>query len=289
MEDNKVLQVSKKLDERVGLVLKANLLPGFEHAHQMASAIHDLKKYLDDEYMSVIMPLCGSAIGFLTDKDKEPEQNRYSVAVVRDCLIEATLKGVEPVNNQFNIIASRCYITKNGFKYLLKKMPGLTHNVFAKGVNIANDSKSAVVTMQIDYSIDGKPESIVVPFAVKMNAYMGADGAIGKGERKALKFLYEKLTGVAFDDGDADPDGMTKQDQREVGSMTIEKATEEAKTKSKPNIVARVENFLKGIATVEELRAAKHQIPEDLIHLYESRETELLAADVQNEVNNGTA
>jgi hypothetical protein len=272
------IEISKKIDERVGLIFENKDLAGFQRGLQLAEAMSDLRLAMNDEYMSKMMQLQGSKIGFRTDKDKE---GGYTAPVVKDCIIEATLKGVEVVGNQFNIIAGNMYVTKEGFQHLLKKIPGLYFNVYSSGVNIAGDSKSAVVNMTIQYKLNGKEENEVVPFGVKMNAYMGADGAIGKAERKARKWLYEKITGLDFGDDEVEPI------QKEPGTVTVEKADKKAAPKDKDEAErARCKSYLDGIADLPSLKAVKAKIPPHLLDLYDIRETELLAAEVESDLAN---
>lgn len=264
------LEIAKQIDERVGLLFETRELKGFQRALQLGEAIEALRLAMNDEYMSKITPLAGSKIGFRTDKDKE---GGYSVAIVKDCVIQATLTGVEVVGNQFNIIAGNMYVTKEGFQHLLKKIPGLLFNIYASSVQISSDSKSAVVSMKIDYKLNGTSESEVVPFGVKMNAYMGADGAIGKAERKARKWLYEKITGL--DIGDGEPD-----DERTPGSMKVEK--EKVKKESEE---VRCKNYLNSITDSASLKAIKHTIPLKFAEIYNARETELLGQELEKELN----
>ena len=74
----------------------------FKRTLLVSTAMGELQNLLTPKIMAPIMNLQNKSLGFRTDNP-----NGYPVDVVRDCLIEATLKGVYPVGNEFNIIAGR--------------------------------------------------------------------------------------------------------------------------------------------------------------------------------------
>src|SRR5688572_13844840 len=92
----------------------------FIKGHTLATAIKDLQEHLAP-MMPAFMPLQNTALGFKTDNAAG-----YQVEDVRDAVIEATLRGVEVVGNQFNIISGRCYITREGYEHKLRTLKGFT-------------------------------------------------------------------------------------------------------------------------------------------------------------------
>ncbi len=115
---------------------------------------------------------------------------------------------VNPTNNEVNVIAGRCYLALNYFKRVVGTYPGLTDLCVTPG-KILTAPGGATVEMIVTYKLNGKDQKVervggsAIP--VRLNAGMGADGAIGKATRKVLKAVYEKLTGSqAFNDGDVD-------------------------------------------------------------------------------------
>jgi len=76
----------------------------------MAMAIKDLREALTPEAMAAVKELAGTSLGFLTDK-KPHEQ--YPIEVIRECVVEAMIRGVGVVGNQFNIIAGQFYMARN--------------------------------------------------------------------------------------------------------------------------------------------------------------------------------
>jgi hypothetical protein len=192
-------ELIKSLNQTVTQVLSNNQIEAFDRAFQMANAIETLRTLLTKEVMQPIMNLQGSQLGFKTDKDKN---GGYDLKTVTDCLITATLSGVMPTGNQFNIIAGNAYITKEGFEYLLSKVNGLKYKVTHDLPRIQTDK--AAILMHIEWSMfGGQTEKVSQDFPIKSNSYTGADGVIGKGKRKAYNWLYAQVTGVNLPEGDA--------------------------------------------------------------------------------------
>jgi hypothetical protein len=211
--------IAKQLDSSVLSVLGKNELQGFEKAFLIATATSELKKLLSPEYMKPIMELQGNKLGFKTDKDNN---GGYEVSTVKNCLIEAVLMGVQPFGNQFNIIAGNCYITKEGFGYLLSKYEGLYYEITPMLPRINNEKNSAAVVMKVDWILNGKQKSKELDIPVKMNQYMGTDAVIGKATRKARAWLYNTITGSEIPDGDIVDYDATVVDSKINGTVTLE-------------------------------------------------------------------
>ncbi len=192
-------KVSQELDQSVVHVIGSKAIQGFQKAFIVAEATEKLKTLLTTEYMKPIVSLQGNKIGFKTDKD---DKGGYGVEVVRNCLIEAVLTGVQPVGNQFNIIAGNCYITKEGFGYLLKNTTGLTYEIIPMLPRINADKTSAAIVMKIVWTYKGQQETREIEFPIKMNAYMGTDAVIGKANRKARAWLFNTINDCEIADGD---------------------------------------------------------------------------------------
>lgn len=189
----KVSQVAKSLNGSIATVIGAKNIQGFEKAYIISQAINDLRDALAPEYMKPIMALQGNKLGFLSDKT-------YPEDVVKDCLIEAVLTGVQPCGNQFNVIAGKCYITKEGFGYMLGNIDGLKYKIIPELPRI--QGQSAAVNMKIIWNIGGDENSETIDFAIKVNNYMGADAVIGKATRKARAWLFNNITGAEIGDGE---------------------------------------------------------------------------------------
>ena len=194
-----MLATSEQMNEIVLSTLESSG-NGFVQAYQVSLAIQRLKELMTPLYMQVVMGMQNNRLGFKTDKP----DGGYPEPVVKNCLIEAVLTGVLPYGNQFNIIAGNCYVTKEGFGYLLKRIPGLQYELIPALPRISADKGSAAVVMKIRWKMpeDQNWNEREIEFPIKVNNYMGADAVIGKGERKARAWLYKKLTGSEVSDGD---------------------------------------------------------------------------------------
>lgn len=173
----------------------------FLAAFTQAGCIGMLRDAFTPDVMGAFMNLQNTALGFRTDK----AQGGYPEAIVKEAVIEASLRGLLPVGNQFNIISGRMYVTKEGFQYLLSKVPGLRY-----GINLAvpvMKNGGAIVTASMRWKIgDGAQCSAEKDIPVRVNAGMGADAILGKATRKASAWLYNELTHAGIADGDAEGD-----------------------------------------------------------------------------------
>lgn len=171
-----------------------------EQAFTLAAGITQLKAMITPEMMKSIMELQGTALGFCTDKDPE---GGYPVDTVRDCFLEACLRGFHPINNEFNIIVGRFYGTKNGYVRLVGEFPGLTDLRYAIGVAKSHEG-GAVVECKAAWRIKGRKDRIepspgnsndAREIAIRINKGMGIDAIVGKATRKLHALIYAQLTG----------------------------------------------------------------------------------------------
>lgn len=175
-----------------------NIQEGFKRIFATAQCIAQLRTALTDTAMEPIMSLQGSRLGFLTDKDRD---GGYPVDTVKDAVISASLIGLLPCGNQFNIIAGNMYVTKEGFTYLLRKS-GTPYRI-DQAVPIAkNDGAIVRTTINWEDNVGKHEKTLEIP--VKVNARMGIDAILGKAERKAKCWLYNHLTGSTLTDGEAE-------------------------------------------------------------------------------------
>lgn len=206
-------EIITKLNQNVATVIADTELGGFDKAYKIASAISILKELLTSEYMAPIMAMQGNKLGFKTDRDINQDGSKgqgYPEAIVKDCLIEAVLMGVQPYGNQFNIIASNCYLTKEGLGFMLSKWPGLWYRIVNGLPRINTESTSAAIEMKITWTLNGgvlQTEKLDIP--VKMNKRMGVDAVIGKATRKARAWLYSSLSGSEVPEGDITDSGIS--------------------------------------------------------------------------------
>ena len=168
----------------------------FQRAFATANAIGQLRALLTPAVMRPIMELQGTPLGFLADQ-------KYPEDIVRDALIEAVLSGVNPIGNEWNIIAGRMYITKAGMKHKLHDVPGLSFSVTCGFPKLTDNGAALIVSL--DWTYNGKSEHKDLPIPVRVNRGMGADAINGKATRKAYAWLYEHITGQNVNDGETEP------------------------------------------------------------------------------------
>lgn len=208
-------EVVKKMDASVALVLGNMALAGFEKANMVAKSINELKLALTDEYMKPIMALQGTKLGFRTDKDLMKTNtgwvkgNGYPMDVVRDCLIEAVLMGLQPTGNQFNIIAGNMYPTKEGCGALLNRtdlFPGLVKSIVVGLPHVNTEKTSAAFNVVIKWKYNNVERNETVPIPIKIDSYASVDAMVGKATRKARAWLLSELLGVEVTDGEVTED-----------------------------------------------------------------------------------
>jgi hypothetical protein len=172
----------------------------------MAMAIQELKQALTPEAIAAVHELEGTALGFKTDKF----DGKYGDETIRMCVIEAMLRGVSIVGNQFNVIKGNFYIARNGWEAKLRKA-GCTQIVptigkpedvllgtpndkgnrqitatFAAQATCVKDGKRYPASAVAADGIDGRIE--VSAFGKDLQACI--DGLKGKAEARILKKLF---------------------------------------------------------------------------------------------------
>lgn len=197
--DKDELALAETLDKlsATGLACR-DMANNFTKALLSARCIKEFKVALTPKVMGPIMALQGSPLGFRTDKDSS---GGYGENVVKEALIAAAMLGLMPVGNQFNIIGSRFYVTKEGFLFLLGNMPGLKYDVDLGVPKSSNGG--AIVHAAISWTLNGgetQRKELEIP--VRVNNGMGADAVLGKAMRKACCRLYNMLTNSTLSDAD---------------------------------------------------------------------------------------
>lgn len=171
---------------------------GFAEAIHRAKAIAELRQIMDEKFMAELMTLQGTAVGFKTDRD---DKGGYSWQIVRDCVIEAGMKGLQPYGNEFNIIGGRAYIPKEGITALIK----LLNIPCAITPDIPKmTAQGAEVPVDIEWSIGGEKHTKRLVFPVRVNSGMGVAAVQGKGAVRGKKWLWEYITGMELNDGDVE-------------------------------------------------------------------------------------
>ncbi|MBQ7022998.1 MAG: hypothetical protein IJN29_05415 [Akkermansia sp.] len=208
--------VARQMDELAVAAQDAFAIRGnFARTFALGAAMADLREALDERVMASIMKLQNTKLGFRTDMERG-----YPVHVVRDAVIEATVWGLQCVGNQFNIIAGGFYATKEGYTYLLRNMPGLEDMRFVYHPAVIGESSTSgtrkdgtpyqkieregKTVVDVSWVYQGVRDEERLEFCIRVNAGMSQDAILGKAERKAKKWLFERLTDRQLPDGEAD-------------------------------------------------------------------------------------
>jgi len=178
----------------------------------MAQAIERLRQAFGPELMGYLRSLINSPLGFLADKGKgtrKPNED-YPDDVLRDCAIEALLKGFWWTGNEFNIIAGRFMGVLNGWKRKCDEIPGITDLKVTPGMPTVRDNRVGVrvaATWRINgiadklVGADGAPGQVFYP---PQSGGSSDDNNVGKALRRAYKAVYEQATGTRTTDLDDD-------------------------------------------------------------------------------------
>lgn len=192
-------------------------------ALQVAESMENLRRLFDEPAIQArITALQDTAIGFRTDRDPKTKKRGaqeyntpYSYNVVKDCAIEAGLRGLQLVGNQWNIISSRTYCTKEGFEFLIKGLKHVTDFRVNLGVP-ANKPGGVIIECEGSWNNAGQPQTLKSSIPVKSDDYSSADQLLGKATRKFLKRCYEMMTGNVMPEGEAGEDGQIEAAQGRV-------------------------------------------------------------------------
>lgn len=205
---DKIERVVKACD-----MIKLSELKMLEQAITLSTGIRALKKVMTDQVVSeIFMPLQGSQLGFLTDKDKD---SGYPMQVVRNCWIQGFLWGLQPVNNELNIIAEKAYAAKNGLERKVRQ--AVQDLIIRPGVPVSSGDKTALIPMRAQWTFNGKRCELVKDlsklndgltfderYAIRVNAGMGPDAIIGKAYRKLYRDILAMLTNNTMNLADGD-------------------------------------------------------------------------------------
>ncbi len=181
----------------------------FSATFSTAIALNELRSLLTADVMRPIMQLMNTPLGFLTDRNGRPNwkgetKPTYTEEVVRDAVIEATLRGFFVVGNEFNLLAERFYAAKAGLRRKVTTFPGLTNFSHSYSIPKIIGDAGAIVEAKATWKLNGTMESIERTFAVKGDKYAGADSYTGKATRKLLAAVYERISGASVPEGEAE-------------------------------------------------------------------------------------
>jgi hypothetical protein len=161
----------------------------------LAQAAQLLRESITPGIMSDFRALMNTPLGFRTDRGRNPGDKTYDDATVKDILIQAMVRGLRVTGNEFNIIAGNLYITKEGYKRLIKDFPGLTDLHVDIGTPKAH-GEGAIVPCKATWKLRGISQSMdcTGDYAIAVKG-AGVDLLVGKAESKMLRRIYARLAG----------------------------------------------------------------------------------------------
>ena len=173
----------------------------------MSKAISLIKERLDDKTVKAFSAMQNTRLGFKTDN-----QQGYPIPVVRDCLVECLMVGVKPIGNEFNIIGSNFYVTKEGFTGLMNRNPNFSKLDIRQEIpEYDHQNKRAIVKYSAIWNWRGNRMdtegfvSVKLQYARSSGDCVTSDDAIyGKAERKIRCRVWNISTGDNLHEGDTE-------------------------------------------------------------------------------------
>jgi hypothetical protein len=161
----------------------------------LAQAAQLLRESITPGIMNDFRALMNTPLGFRTDRGRNPGDKTYDDATVKDILIQAMVRGLRPTGNEFNIIAGNLYITKEGYKRLIRDFPGLTNLHIDIGTPKAH-GEGAIVPCKATWKLHGIDQSMdcTGEYSIAVKG-VGVDLLVGKAESKMLRRIYARLAG----------------------------------------------------------------------------------------------
>lgn len=229
----------KRLQDVTAKVLAFQHGDPITRALQTADAMEELRAAITPPMMERFKTLANTRLGYQTDKDPKKWDKKlnngqggfpkpYDDSVLKDCLIEAFLRGLEICGNQFNIIAGNCYCTKEGYIGLLRKLPTYSDPQYVIGTprHVPGQDKNTMwVQVRGSCTYDGKKVEFGVSETDKLDLPIEAgfgkiDAIKGKAERRLMKIVYERLTGILLTDGDVNDISVPELTPPQQGALT---------------------------------------------------------------------
>jgi hypothetical protein len=229
--------LSEKLEMIDKVVADSNVavveqLPTIARGLALGRAMKQLRELVDDEVMEPIMELQGSPLGFRTDRDGIDKP--YPRDVIKDAVIHCLLRGGSVINNEFNVISARCYLTKEFYE---RKVRELVNDLRVVEHVPQMMGKGALVPMEASWVFEGRPDELKclktddgdARIAVRVNEGMGIDAVLGKAYRKLYARIHRRVTGSTWLEAEADASETTAAlPSPESGDSEADQVTQES-------------------------------------------------------------
>lgn len=215
-------EVGKQIDTIIDkcLPITSKQAHGFNEALVLAGGIKAMRDIFlnNDGIKENIEAMANTPLGFMTDRSPEAlasskkQLKPYTYHEIAECCIEAMLQGYRITGNEFNIIAGRFYPAKNG------KYRKIIENEEISSFFFTTTSPAFATETRMNY---GKPDTVSIAkvqcfaswmqnntsvkigydedklvFKIKVNAFMGDDGVIGKALSKLFSRVLMRIEGI---------------------------------------------------------------------------------------------
>ncbi len=164
-----------------------------------AKAVALMRKALTDDLVVKFKALENSRLGFKTDKPA----GGYDIETIRECVIEAVLRGVKIVGNEFNIIASNLYVTKEGFEGKTDRDDRFNKVRILPGIPVWEEKNGrAIVPYTATWEFCGRPMSLEGDVSVRLQKGSTDDQILGKATRKIYARMWQIAAGEKIPESD---------------------------------------------------------------------------------------
>jgi len=196
-------EVIATMDGMVLEVIQTKGEDGLARGYKIAEAYRQMDEMLTPEVMAPLMYLQGKKLGFCTDMDTNQDGTAgtgYAMEVVKRCVMDAVLMGLQVYGNQFNILGGKMYPTKEGVIYLLDKQTFLTYSIIPQPAKVVG--VTAFVDILIEWTAFETHARITLPVAIHVGRGASHDSINGKAIRKGAAYILSKINGIQIPDGE---------------------------------------------------------------------------------------
>jgi hypothetical protein len=173
--------------------------------------------------IAVLQRMAGHKWGFKTDQDAwDGSGSAYKPDTLVPCFCEALMNQLRPIGNEFNIITSSMYVTKEGWAGLLARLPGVTEVDSRPGAIVDYDvrdftTKKGVAKKKITASVSATADCHVWGQHVQVRAWKleeaderlqlsviadeideALDQLKGKADARILERLHQKVKALSL-------------------------------------------------------------------------------------------
>lgn len=173
--------------------------------------------------IGVLLRMGGHKWGFKTDRDAfDGSGTQYKPDVLVPCFCEALMGELRPIGNEFNIIQSSMYTTKEGWSGLLGRLPGVTEVDPRSGAIVDYEArefttKQGVVKKKITASVSATADCKVWGQFIQVRAWKtdeaderlqlssvaeeideALDQLKGKADARILERLHQKVKALSL-------------------------------------------------------------------------------------------